>query len=268
MEERRMTIRRKFAIWAGVGLVTALVVAFSVQAAITSALAGRWIFNDGSGITANDSSGFGNNGTLAGSFLWITNDPDRGSVLNIYGPSGEVDFPYTPTLEPAVGTISIWVKPTVAQLADIVHVNTDLLVRCNTSGIFYAYNLRVDKKGTPIAILANDSPKSCGNGKFPQTKVTGSARQVPLNQWTHLAMRWDGSTLSLFANGKRVGATAYDANPTTGLSYHGTAPLKVAAAIWDFNDGYLEYNGAVSDLRIYSRPLSDSEITDIAQNGQ
>ena len=261
-----MIIRRKFAIWAGAGLVTVLAVAFSVQAAITSGLAGRWIFRDGSGITANDSSGFGNNGTLAGSALFVTNDPDRGSVLNIYGPSGEVDFPYTPALEPAVGTISIWVKPTVAQLADIVHVNTDLLVRCNTSGMFYAFNLRVDDSGRPYAMIANDSPKTCS--RSPQITIFGSPSQVQLNQWTHLAMRWDGSTLSLFANGKRTAATGYDPNPTEGLSYHGTAPLKVGAAMYGYTEGFLEYTGAVSDLRIYSRALSDSEITDIAQNGQ
>jgi hypothetical protein len=266
MEVRSMIIRRKFAIWLGAGLVTALAVAFSVQAAITSGLAGRWIFDDGSGITANDSSGFGNNGTLAGSAMFITNDPDRGSVLNIYDFSGEVDFPYTPALEPATGTISIWVKPTVAQLADVVHVNTDLLIRCNMSGNFYAYNLRLDNKGRPYAIIANDSPKTCS--RSPQITIFGSPNQVPLNQWTHLAMRWDGSTLSLFANGKRVGATRYDGNPTEGLSYHGTYPVKVAAAMWDQTNGFLEYTGAVSDFRIYSRALSDSEISDIAQNAQ
>ena len=266
MEERRDMIRGKFAIWAGVGLVTALAVGLSVQAAITSGLAGRWIFNDGNGITANDSSGLGNNGTLVGSAYFVTNDPDRGSVLNVNGVSGEVDFPYSPALEPAIGTISVWVKPTVAQTADVVRVNTDFLARCNMGGTFYAYNLRVDNKGRPYAIIANDSPRSCS--KKPQVVLSGSPNQVQLNKWTHLAMRWDGSTLSLFANGKRVGATSYDANPKTGLSYHGTDSLKVAAAIWDFTDGYLEYTGALSDLRIFSRALSDSEINDIAQNGQ
>jgi hypothetical protein len=133
---KKKMIRRKFAIWAGAGLLTVLAVAFTVQAAITSGLAGRWIFDDGSGITANDSSGLGNNGTLVGSAYFVTNDPDRGSVLNVNGVSGEVDFPYTPDLEPAVGTISVWVKPTVAQTADVVRVNTDLLVRCNMPGTF------------------------------------------------------------------------------------------------------------------------------------
>jgi Concanavalin A-like lectin/glucanases superfamily len=265
MKARKM-IQRKFAIWAGAILVTALAVALSVQAAITSGLVGRWIFNEGYGITANDSSGLGNNGTLVSSAYFVTNDPDRGSVLNINGASGEVDFPYTPALEPATGTVTVWVKPTVANLADIVHVNTDSLVRCKMSGLFYAYNLRVDDKGRPFAIIANDSPKTCS--KTPQILIMGAPKQVPLNRWTHLAMRWDGSTVSLFANGKRVAASAYDANPTEGLSYHGTDPLKVAAPTPGYTPGFLEYTGAVSDLRIYSRALSDSEIADIAVNGQ
>lgn len=256
---------RKIAILGGAVLVAALAVALSVQAAITSGLAGWWLFNEASGITANDSSEAGINGTLVGSAMF-TNDPDLGNVLDIYGPSGEVDYPYSKALEPATGTISIWVNPSVAQLADIVHLNTDMLVRCGYGGTWYAYDLRIDDKGRPYAIIANDSGKNCG--KKPQIVVSGSGRQVRVNQWTNLVMRWDGSTLSLFVNGKLAKATAYDANPDTGLSYHGTSPLTVGSGIWDFNNGYLEYTGELSDLRIYSRALTDSEIQDIALNGQ
>ena len=244
----------------GVILLVALVVTLAARATVVSGIAGWWLFNDGSGITALDSSDLGNNGTLQGS-AFFTTDPQRGAVLNVYGPSGEVDFPFTTTLEPAIGTITVWVKPTLAQTADIVRQTTDLLVRSNASGTFYAYCLRVSSKGNPVAIIANDDPKT--NGKYPQIVVQGPAG-VKLNQWAHLAMRWDGSTLSLFLNGKLAGSSPYSATPNLGLSYHGTAPMKVAAAIWDFNNGYLEYQGNLSDLRMYSRALTDTEIYNIS----
>jgi hypothetical protein len=75
-------------------------------------------------------------------------------------------------------------------------------------------------------------------------------------------MQWDGKKLSLFANGEKVGSTRYNPNPQTGLSYHGTDPLKVAAATWDPVNGHVEYLGALSDLRIYSRALTDREVQD------
>ena len=240
-------------------LLVALVVTLAGQATVVSGIVGWWLFNDGSGIIALDSSGLGNAGMLQGS-AFFTTDPQRGSVLEVYGPSGEVDVPFSPSLQPAAGTVMVWVKPTLAQTADLVRQTTDLLVRSNRGGTFYAYCLRVSSKGNPVAIIANDDPKT--NGKYPQIVVQGPA-QVKQNQWTHLAMRWDGSTLSLFINGKFAGSTPYSPTPNTGLSYHGTAPLKVAAAIWDFNNGYLEYQGLLSDLGIYSRALGDTEIYNV-----
>ena len=244
----------------GAILLVALVVTLAARATVVSGIVGWWLFNDGYGITALDSSGQGNNGTLV-STAFFTTDPQRGNVLNVNGAPGEVDFPFSTSLQPATGTVMVWVKPTLAQTADLVRQTTDLLVRSNQGGTFYAYCLRVNKNGSPVAIIANDDPKT--NGKYPQIVVTGPSR-VKLNQWTHLAMRWDGSTLSLFLNGKLAGSSPYSAVPNLGLSYHGTAPLKVAAAIWDFNNGYLEYQGLLSDLRIYSRALGDTEIYNVS----
>jgi len=247
-------------------LVMATVIggALVAQATITSGLAGEWKFSDGYGITAPDSSGLGNTGTLSGAAYFVT-DPVRGQVLNVNGISGEMDVPYNASLTPASGTISFWVKPTQSQTSDVIRMDTDLLVTCNRGGTFYAYDLRIDSKGAPIAILANDDPKTCG--KSPQTVVSGSANQVKLNQWTHLAMTWGSGTLAIYANGKQVGATAYTPD-ATGLSYHGGYPLKAAAAIWDFGTGYLEYVGKMSDVRIYSRVLTSTEISQIATAGQ
>ncbi len=253
-------MNRRKAVLVGVVLLVALGVTLAARATVVSGIVGWWLFNDGYGITAHDSSGLGNNGTLV-STTFFTTDPQRGNVLNVNGAPGEVDFPFSTSLEPATGTVMVWVKPTLAQTADVVQLTTDLLVSNNRGGPFYAYCLRVNKNGAPVAIIANNDPKT--NGNYPQIVVQGSS-QAKLNRWTHLAMRWDGSTLSLFINGKFAGSAAYTPTPGTGLSYHGTAPLKVAAAIWDFGNGYLEYQGLLSDLRIYSRALGDTEIYNVS----
>src|SRR5713226_7394301 len=142
MEGRKMNRKKALLVVGGVILLTALGVTLAAQATVTSGIVGWWLFNDGSGITALDSSGQGNNGTLQGS-AFFTTDPQRGDVLNVYGPSGEVDVPFSTSLEPAIGTVMVWVQPTLAQTADIVWHTTDLLVRSNVSGTYYAYGLRV-----------------------------------------------------------------------------------------------------------------------------
>lgn len=259
-------MKRKSTLILGGTLVAGLAITLAAHAAIlTNGLVGRWIFNEGTGINALDSSTMGNVGVLAGSASFVTNDAQKGSVLNIYGPSGEVDYPVTKTLQPAVGTVMIWVKPSTVQLADVVRLNTNILASCKISGAFYAYDLRISSKGSAVAIAANDDPKTCG--KSPQTVLQGPGNQIKANQWAHMAMRWDGSTLSLFVNGKSASSTAYTPD-ATGLSYDNTSALKVGAAIWDFNNGYLEYAGNLSDLRVYNRALSDTEIANIALAGQ
>jgi Concanavalin A-like lectin/glucanases superfamily len=244
----------------GLFIVAIVGLAVAAHATITSDLAGWWQFTDGYGITAPDSSGLGNTGLLSGAAYFIT-DPVRGQVLNLSGISGEMDVPYSTSLTPASGTISVWVKPTQATTADVVRMDTNLLINCNSGGMYYAYDLRVSNKGAPSAILVNDAPKTCG--KAPQTVLSGAANLAKLNQWTHLAMTWGSGRLVLYANGKRAGSISYTPD-ATGISYHGDFPLKVGASIYDFGNGYLEFIGQVSDFRLYSRALTSSEISSLA----
>jgi len=252
----------------GIIFLVILSVALTTQAAInTNGLVGRWIFNEGYGITANDSSGHGNNGTLSGAAGFIANDPLKQSVLNVYGISGVVTYPYTTTLQPFAGTICVWVKPDVAEQADIVRLDTNLLIRTNMAGNYYAYDLRVTSTGQLVGMLANDDPKT--GPRQPQITVSTAANTVPVGQWTHVAMEWDGtSAFYVLVNGKLAGKTTYYPNPTEGLSYHGQYPLKAAAANYDYGNGFLEYTGELSDLRVYSRALTSKEIYGIATGGQ
>ena len=174
-----------------------------------------------------------------------------------------VGIPYNQQLEPAQGTVSVWVKPTLASWGIVVQHQTDKLLRCPTQYGGAAYDIRISSTGVPIADFANDDPKTCS--KSPQTMLAGPANAAPLNKWTNLVARWDGiGTLSLFANGKLVAKSSYNPNPTYGLSYHGNAPVVIGTQ----PGGNQSYYGFVSDLRVYSRALSDTEISNIYLNQQ
>ena len=245
--------------WGALAII-AFVLAFAaggLKAAdlVVSGLVGLWELNDGSGVLAADSSGLGDNGYLVGS-AYFANDPQMGQVLEIAGPSGAMIVPHSPTLEPAKGTIMIWVKPSRTQVSEIVSKNTSRLVRRGQDYGAYAYDLRITKAGAPVAIITNDDPAA----EYPWTYLEGPKGKVKKNHWTHLAMRWDGNNLSIFVNGQQVASKPYVPVPGAGLSYFGNNDLKLGAAIWDFGDGWLEYSGDLSDFRFYGRALTDAEI--------
>ena len=89
-------------------LVVGLILASAVGAA-ESTLVGWWRFDDGTGTTAADSSGNGNDGTLMGSLTWTT-DGKMGGALQ-FPASGYVDCGSGSSL--AIGdavSMAAWIK--------------------------------------------------------------------------------------------------------------------------------------------------------------
>ena len=222
-------------------LAIAALVGAGVLWASTLPEVGWWKFDEPSGVVAFDATGFAHNGTLMGSAAFMP-DPVMGNVLEIYGPSGEVRVQHSANFEPETGTVEVWVKLNVLQHTDVVRKTTDFLVNRQQAGEYYAYGLRVLRNGTVQAVICNDDLASSRWLATANTK----AMAVRENQWVHLAMRWDGSMLSIFVDGKLAAAATYTPVPGTGLSYHGSSDLKFGAA-W----GDLEFNGYLSDARLY-----------------
>jgi hypothetical protein len=212
---------------------------------------GWWKFDEPNGVTAFDSSGSGNNGTLYGAAAFMQ-DAEIGNALQIYGPSGQMAVPHNAAFEPEMGTVSFWVKSARTQQSDLVRKTTDYLVNRGVEDEFYAYGVRLLRDGSLEGVIGNDDLASDKPFTSVRTK-SGAAKQ---GAWTHVAMRWDGTTVALFVNGKLAAASTYTPIVGSGLSYHGATPLQVGA-LW----GDLAFEGSLSDLRIFSAPLSEAEIS-------
>ncbi|MEZ5276879.1 MAG: LamG domain-containing protein [Opitutaceae bacterium] len=75
--------------------------------------------------------------------------------------------------------------------------------------------------------------------------------------WYHGAMTYDGTTLRLYLDGTEVGSTALSGIIATDSS------MGVAAGSQP--DGSQSFDGLIDDVRIYSKPLTQSEVQAISE---
>jgi len=95
-------------------LVVATALSLTAQTALTSAggLVGHWNFDEGSGLVAADSSGYGNDGRLADGTVWLQDQARPPFVLFFDGLNNHVNVGNSPSLNPSDQiTLVAWVAP-------------------------------------------------------------------------------------------------------------------------------------------------------------
>jgi len=197
-------------------------------------LVARYGFGASSGTVVSDSSGKGNNGTVAGG-TWVAGH--TGNALSFNGTSSTVTVPHNATLALTTGmTLQAWVKPTA------VDGWRSILLKERGGGL--SYGLYANGVAAP-----NASINTTGNNN--DTYADGTAA-LPTNAWAHVATTYDGTTLRLYVNGVQVAATAH-----TGPIVDAGGALRIGGnAVWG------EYfAGLIDDVRVYSRALTAAEIT-------
>ena len=135
-------------------------------------------------------------------------------------------------------TISVWIKP--------AQVNADNIIFTYGSGSGnYAYG-------------ASFSPTIMYN--FSYSSNLAYSTQTFVNNWKHMVYTFDytTSTAKIFINGSLVNSGAFPAWSTSGggLFYLGNL----------FGGSASAFNGAMDDLKIYNRVLSDSEVLSLYNN--
>jgi Concanavalin A-like lectin/glucanases superfamily len=98
----------------------------------------------------------------------------------------------------------------------------------------------------PPALLA------AGGGTFEGVTGHADAREAePVRRWSHLAVTYDGTTVSLFVDGDEVSRRA-----TTGRMLATARPLWIGG-----NHPYGEYfQGLIDEVRVYDRALSGDQV--------
>jgi hypothetical protein len=223
-------------------LVLSMVLTGPVNAADPN-LVGWWQFDEGSGTTASDSSGNGNDGILNGNPQWVVGFLD--GALEFGEAGDEVSVPYSAALNPQDSfTVSAWANAVSGRSGHgaVISCRDDLPQR---GYIIYA------EPGNTWQFWIG-----VGTGDVLWNVVQGPS--IQLDEWVHVAAIYSDGTQRFYVDGEFVGESSATLNVNTAQEL-----LIGAGANETANHNYF-FEGAIDEVRFYNRPLSADEIKELA----
>ncbi len=216
----------------GITKTSTFVLTVSVPSTANQPLIAYWKFDEGTGTSTGDASGNGNTGILTNGPIWISGK--IGSALYFDGIDDVITVPNSNSLGLSSSfTLSAWVNPASA------FNDFRSIVAKNDSYYLYASSAGFCGDGAPFGYGEN-RPLATVCQPFP----------LPANTWTHLALTYSGSNLTLYRNGVAVNTA----------SASGTLPAS-SGNLQIGGSQFGEYfNGLIDELRIYNTALSSAEI--------
>jgi uncharacterized delta-60 repeat protein len=204
-------------------------------------LKGAWKFDENTGTTANDFSGNANTLTLINSPVWTTGK--FGSALSFNGSNSYARRTSGTSLPlgNSSRTFMAWIKPT--GYPDPTY-----------NGIV-AYGNTLASQGSLLSIK-NDARLSMAFWNNDAYQTSGD--QAVLNEWNHVAFTYNSSnnTVRFYVNGSFTSESAVSTpNTTDGYIRIGSTDL-----------GGRVFQGAIDEVRIFGKVLSDEDISDYAGN--
>ena len=232
--------------------LVSFILVLSAASGVRADLVGHWTLDDGSGTTAIDSSGNGNDGTLMDNPdlenpTWIPGI--RGGAMEFYGTGAaltggdHLDCGNDASLDITGPTsIALWIRPG-ADAPEDNGLETAPMAKADMGmSPSWSYQVRYGWGGAPqpyMAFTFNTTPRAwafVGNN-------------LERYEWCHIACSYDGATLKSYLNGEQTDETPM--GPIT------SSPAHVLIG----SDGWgCDWNGAIDDVRIYDHALSEPEI--------
>jgi len=222
------------------------------QAINEAGLVGHWKFDEGTGTTAHDSSGNGNNGTLINGPQWV--DGKYGKALSFDGVNDYVAVPHSNSLDferTDSFTISSWI--TVDSLSDyrnIIGKNDNAYRGWN---LILLSSSDASRPNSVCLVLTNTNI-------YNDLLACSPANSISAGNTYHIAATYNGSSdvsgVKIYINGVPQTVTPI----RNGLS----ASIQTANETWIGRHGWAggsyPFDGIIDDIRIYNRALSASEI--------
>ncbi len=200
-----------------------------------------WRLDEGSGATASDSSGNGNDASFEGSPTWVQAGK-LGSALKFNGSSDYLAAPDSESLDINSDQLSIaaWVNGEDWPAAN--HV----LRKVADTGTGAIYMLRVQPDTVRVYL----------NTPAGDTIVDGTTVLVP-NEWAHIALVYDGAQARVYVNGLLDGSM-----DVSGEITQSDNELRIGRGE---PAGY--FMGMIDDVRLYNHALTEDELLSAMEGG-
>jgi len=212
----------------------------------TAGLVGHWMFDEGSGTVAVDSSAKGNDGTLNGGPQWVAGQ--IGGALNFNSTDDYVDISSSSSLESMTDiTISAWIKAETLQPAqECTIVRRD------------AYQLPGVRTIYLMDLFTDGHLRLFFWGKDSADMTIGtSTTDLRDGNWHHVAVVRDNGNTKAY--GYVDGIAAIDVTDIADGSFE-SADTSVYIGQYDRDNSNSQFKGTIDEVRIYDRALSQAEI--------
>jgi hypothetical protein len=203
-------------------------------------LVGWWRLDEGTGTTAYDSSGNGNDGTLQGDPQWVAGKV--GGALEFDGNGDYVDCGNDPIFDITEEiTLTVWVNAN-----DILNSEHNCWLGKGDN----AYAIK-HQTGNYLEFFIYD-------GEWHSTNYTTDIESLN-GDWHHMAGTYDGSELKFYLDGELAANLVYSS--TIGTATHNVTLGENSQATGRYFDGMLD------DARIYNEALSADDIVAVMMGG-
>jgi hypothetical protein len=205
---------------------------------IDPGLVGWWTFDEGSGDLAKDSSGQNNDGTFFGGPTWGHEGDHRGVLLF----DGTDDYVFIDGLfQVPVYTIALWFR------VDNGAGQRDIF---SAYAVGVAHGILLEMQGDGTLRYLHRYPLGTGGGTNIYTTTSYDD-----GEWYHAVMVKTVDTITLYINGEELDSIVDTSVYTPGDAFG------VALGCLDDERGLARmFPGAMDDIRIYNRPMSQEEI--------
>ena len=206
---------------------------------------GMWLFNEGSGDVAEDSSGKDNNATIHGGAEWV--DGMFGKALGLDGSDDYVEVAHDDSLNVGGGhTIALWFKLDKLPAGGMGVVTKDDWA----PGFWW--------DGAIIRHHTHDPPA---------TLHYVDASWEPDTDWHHVAVTWDGEEFGVYLDADQIGSGVAGAN--LGRNPLTDKPLLIGIYLTTGQHGqWGEFLGAIiDDVAIFNTALTGDDIETLMTEG-
>lgn len=210
---------------------------------------GVWLFDEGEGDVAADSSGNSHDGQILADVKWT--EGMSGSALEFpgYGDASYVKVPHESTLELVEHSITAWVKVASTEVMPTESAWQLLVGKWQPRDV-RNYGIMA-KKDSGVTLAQFTS------GGVRQYKTVMGKTGLADGKWHHVACTYDGSSLRIYVDGvmeaevESAGPDASQGDLTIGASLDGMFPTK----------------GVIDDVGLFNVALGEDDIKEIMTGG-